>query len=61
MGNNMKKINKKLKLKKGDRVWVSIPVNATIKSVNQKIGYTLLLDEVKKGDETSAYSEVMKI
>ena len=46
------KEEKKLKLKKGDRVWVRIPVNAIIKSVNQKYGYTLLLDEVQKDNET---------
>ena len=35
---------KELKLKKGDRVWVSIPVNATIIRVNKRIGYTLEID-----------------
>lgn len=43
---------KTLKLKKGDKVWVKIPVNAKIKSVNKKFGYTLILengdDEVEK-------------
>ena len=58
------KKEKKLKLKKGNRVWVRIPVNATIKSVNKKYGYTLLLDEVKKNNEISQYyddEEVDKI
>ena len=50
----MKK-GKKLELKKGDRVWVKIPVNATIKSVNKEYGYTLLLDEVKPNSQTSQY------
>jgi hypothetical protein len=35
----------KLKLKKGDRVWVKVPTNATIKSVNKKYGYTLKCDD----------------
>ena len=41
----------KLKLKKGDRVWVRISVNATIKRVNQQFGYTIELDEQGKGVE----------
>ena len=35
----------KFKLKKGDKVWVRIPVNAIIKRVNQKYGYTLTVRE----------------
>ena len=33
------------KLKKGDKVWVRVPVNAIIKSVNQQYGYTLIVKE----------------
>ena len=34
-----------MKLKKGDRVWVRIPTNATIASVNKRYGYTLMVDD----------------
>lgn len=35
----------KFKLKKGDRVWLKIPTNATIIRVNKKYGYTIKTDE----------------
>lgn len=51
---------KKLKLKKGDRVWANIPINAIIKSVDKKRGYIL-----KEDDGTEYYyyddSEVQKV
>ena len=34
-------MKKKLKLKKGDFVWVSLPTTARIKRVNKELGYTL--------------------
>lgn len=53
----------KKKLKKGDRVWVRLPINATIKSVNQKFGYTLSLDVVGGGEMAQYFDddEVEKI
>lgn len=38
----------KYKLKKGDRVWVKIPINATILRVNKKNGYTLKPDNTEE-------------
>ena len=34
-----------MKLKKGDKVWVKLPMNATIVRVNQKSGYTLQTED----------------
>lgn len=50
----MNKTMRKFKLKKGDKVWVRIPVNAIIKSVNQKYGYTIF---VKEDTEMSYFDE----
>lgn len=36
---------RRFKLKKGDKVWVRVPFNAVIKSVNQKYGYTIIIKE----------------
>ena len=36
----------KYKLKVGDNVWLKVPVNAVIKRVSQKWGYTLSIHEV---------------
>lgn len=54
---------KKLKLKKGDRVWLSLPANGVIKSVNKKYGYTITIDDGNDGSDTQYYddSEVVKI
>jgi len=51
---------KKLKLKKGDEVWVRLPANAKIIRVNKKYGYTLM---TKDGDEIGYFddTEVEKI
>ena len=35
----------KLMLKKGNRIWVKIPTNATIISVNKRYGYTIKTDD----------------
>ena len=43
-----------MKLKKGDRVWVKLPMNADIIRVNQRIGYTLRTDD---GVEWSHFAE----
>jgi len=42
-------MEKKLKLKKGDSVWVALPIKASVESVNQKFGYTLRLEGSHKG------------
>lgn len=52
-----------MKLKKGDRVWLRIPTNGTIVSVNQRRGYTIEVDEIEKGNKFMNFddSEVEKI
>lgn len=40
----------KYKLKRGDEVWVKLPTNATIVSVNQRFGYTLHTDKQEGAD-----------
>ena len=54
-----------MKLKKGDRVWVKVPVNATIKSFNKRYGYTLTVDDGSEmqyfGDDEVQYIASQKI
>lgn len=52
-----------MKLKKGDRIWLLVPMNGTIKRVNKKRGYTVILDDLEKSSESAYYgdSEVKKL
>lgn len=43
-----------MKLKKGDMVWVKVPINAMIIRVNKKFGYTVRADN---GDEHSYFGD----
>lgn len=40
-----KKAKETYKLKVGDLVWVRVPTNAVVKSINRKYGYTLSVKE----------------
>lgn len=50
-----------MKLKKGDHVWVRVPITATIISVNKKFGYTLQANQESTTYRYFDDSEVDKI
>ena len=49
-------MKKELKLKVGDRVWLTVPMNGTIKRINKEMGYTIKLD-TKEPIEVAYYSD----
>ena len=49
-------MKKELKLKKGNRVWLLVPMNGTIIRINKELGYTIKLD-TKEPIEVAYYSD----
>jgi hypothetical protein len=50
-----------MKLKKGDIVWVRIPVNAKIVSINKRYGYTILVNQEQARYQYFGDDEVEKV
>ena len=55
----MKKKN--LKLKKGDRVWLTVPMNGVIVRINKEMGYTIKLDNQETEVAYYGDDEIKKI
>ena len=49
-------MKKELKLKKGDKVWLTVPMNGEIIRINKELGYTIKLD-IKEPIEVAYYSD----